>query len=140
MVAWCLQTYGPEPSILVLIACCALGIFLAGLHQFRGNRGAHAATNDPGPGARLPRAFHVVNAAQWITIALAASLLVRVGRAEWIQASVILIVGLHFLPLARVFGNRQYYFTGAAMMLLALAYPLVAAAGPASPIGSLARA
>ena len=38
------------------------------------------------------------------------------GAQEYILAAVCVIVGIHFLPLARLFRVRPYYFTGAALI------------------------
>jgi hypothetical protein len=72
---------------------------------------------EPGPEKRrMDRWFHVVNVVQWIAIFLAALLLRRAGQAEWIVPAVGAIVGLHFLPLARIFGSPSHRWTGLAMM------------------------
>ena len=47
------------------------------------------------------------------------------------------IIGLHFLPLARLFRNPPHYVTGSALILLATTYPFVASGGPSSPAGAL---
>jgi hypothetical protein len=39
----------------------------------------------------------------------------------WIVPAIVLIVGAHFLPLARIFGARPHVVTGAALMLCAAA-------------------
>jgi hypothetical protein len=64
--------------------------------------------------------------------------LAEVGLQTWILPMVILVIGLHFFPLARLFGYRLHYGTGAALVLLAATYPFVAADGPASASGPLA--
>lgn len=81
------------------------------------------------------RLYGIVNAVQWTLIVGAAAILPAFGNRDWIDPVSILIVGLHFLPLARGFGERLYYFTGAAMVLLAGIFPFVAESGPSSPVG-----
>ena len=44
---------------------------------------------------------------------------------------------MHFLPLAGVFGYRPHYLTEAALLLLAVVYPLLAPGGPVSSVGPL---
>ena len=76
-----------------------------------------------------------MNAIQWILVFVAAAVLSRVGHNEWIIPSIILIMGIHFFPLAVVFKVPRHYATGAAMTLLAIFYPLMSSAGPTSPVG-----
>ncbi|HEX7090112.1 MAG TPA: hypothetical protein VF192_08240 [Longimicrobiales bacterium] len=166
LAAACLMSVGAQPVILAGIACGAVCICLVARHQLREYRRRPTArveppatageppttaaeppaiaaeppaiaAAEPPPGAHLGRAFHIVNAAQWILIAAAAAGLGRAGHPEWIEAAVVAIVGLHFLPLAAVFRHPRLYLTGAAMITLAVVYPLTAADGPASPIGCL---
>jgi hypothetical protein len=61
----------------------------------------------------------------------------RPAHPEWIIPSIILIVGIHFFPLAVAFQVPRHYATGAAMTLLAIFYPLMSSAGPTSPVGCL---
>jgi hypothetical protein len=49
----------------------------------------------------------------------------------------ILVVGLHFLPLARLFAYPPHFVTGASLVALALAYPLLAPSGPRSGLAPL---
>jgi len=55
-----------------------------------------------------------------IAIALAVVLLGRYGMGTFIPAVVALIVGLHFFPLAGLYGVKVYYLTGAALCAVAL--------------------
>lgn len=48
-----------------------------------------------------------------------------------------LIIGLHFFPLAKAFGNPLLNFTGGALIALAIGYPFIAPGGAANPVGCL---
>ena len=63
--------------------------------------------------------FAVVNVVQWVAIFGTIKLLTNWHLGGWIVAAIVLIVGAHFLPLARIFGARQHVVTGAALMLCA---------------------
>lgn len=91
------------------------------------------------PGFRPQRecARSTINAIQWITIITAVVLLQHFKLVPWIVPAVMLIVGLHFLPLARVFRYRAHYLTGAILVATALLYPIGNPDGPVSPRGSL---
>jgi Flp pilus assembly protein TadB len=127
--------YGMSLVALLFIVAGTLLLFSASLRQFRRNRGAHAAEADSPEGKRAGRIFNAVNAIQWILVFVAAAVLSRVGHNEWIIPSIILIMGIHFFPLAVVFKVPRHYATGAAMTLLAIFYPLMSSAGPTSPVG-----
>jgi hypothetical protein len=65
-------------------------------------------------------AFGVIFTLEGALIALGAVLLARARQPLWIPPMAALVVGLHFLPLARVFGVPLYYWTGGATVAWAL--------------------
>ena len=81
---------------------------------------------------RRDRSFNRINLAQWSACGLAALALNVFGHPEWIMASIILIVGLHFLPLARVFQRRSLAILGLIVVFIALAVPQFVEDGPQS--------
>lgn len=70
---------------------------------------------------RTMRAFAVVNVVQWVAIFGVVNLLRNLHLEGWIVSAIVLIVGAHFLPLARIFQAPQHTTTGVAMLLLAAA-------------------
>ena len=130
--------YSARPFALkASIALLALALASVAYATYRRHAAELAARGDTPGSRRAKRIFHIVNAAQWVRVFIGANLLSRNGLSVWIVPMVILVVGLHFLPLAFVFSNYPDYVTGAALMLLAVAYPLAAPSGPADPVGSL---
>jgi hypothetical protein len=63
--------------------------------------------------------FGLVNAGQWGGIFLASWLLPRLGLAVYFTPVLAVVVGLHLLPLARLFHYPSHYFTAGALLLLA---------------------
>jgi len=63
-------------------------------------------------GKRSGRLFGIVFAAESGLIWLCATLLAHLGLSIWIPVAIAVIVGLHFIPLARVFEAPVYYWTG----------------------------
>jgi hypothetical protein len=112
-------------------------LFFASLRKFWQNREAHAADADSPESKKAGRMFNAVNAIQWTLVFVVATALSKFGQQKWIIPAIIFIVGIHFFPLAVAFKVPRHYATGAAMMLLAVFYPLMAKAGPASPVGCL---
>jgi hypothetical protein len=84
--------------------------------------------DDPAAAAKGKRAgmfFGIIFGAEGGLIALCAALLARVGLDIWIPIAVAVIVGLHFIPLARLFEVRLYYWTGAITVLGMLGCSLI---------------
>ena len=126
----------PLPAFIVIgAATAALLIYAYKVYSAH----AQAATQkvESPEEQRRSRNFHIVNAGQWVLILIVGNVLANLGQGDWVIPAVIFIVGLHFLPLARNFDNPPHYVTGAALMLLAVVYPLVAANGPRNTIGCL---
>jgi hypothetical protein len=65
------------------------------------------------------RAFHMVNIAQWVAIFGVVNLLRNLHLDAWVIPSIVMIVGAHFLPLARIFQAPQHLKTAIAMMVCA---------------------
>ncbi len=83
-------------------------------------------THDPAERERSRR-FAAINVMEGLAIFLTVNVLGWLHLAAWTAPAVALIVGLHFLPLARLFAVRAHLVTGAAVMACALAAPLLPA-------------
>jgi hypothetical protein len=123
MISWCLQRRGVDAPILMLIALAGAAIFLAAWSQFRAGRRQPDTREEKTVYKAHGRAFLWVNVAQWLALFASGPCLAWFGHANWGEAAGIMIVGLHFLPLARLFRTRQHYLTGLALILVALVYP-----------------
>ena len=120
---------------VALIACASFGLFFAAVAQFRKHRSALAAEADTPSKRRADRVFTLVNAGQWVLIFLVGTVLNNTGHGAWFFAAAIIIIGAHFLPLARVFAYPPHYVTGGAMMLWGAGYPFLTRAGALNPVG-----
>lgn len=137
LALWNYRATPARPWVYGVIAAGALAILLSARARYRRYAGAAAAMAELAQQQRRQRWFHIINAGQWVMILIVGNVLANVGLGSWVIPAVILIVGLHFLPLAPLFSNPLLYGTGAAFILLALIYPIVAAGGPADPVGCL---
>jgi MFS family permease len=137
LMGWSIKTYGVRVPFLAPIALVGLAIFITALRQFRRNRAAYVTACDTPEHKKSSRIFSMVNIGQGVAIFLAANVTKNLGHDEWFIPVFIFIVGAHFLPLGVVFKTKRHYVTGAALILLALLYPLFAQAGPASAVGCL---
>ncbi len=114
-----------------------LTLALAGACMRLRQQAAAQAVADPAASRRIGRAFLWINVTQWGSIFVVTQALTALHLAAWIYPAVIAIVGLHFLPLARVFRYPPHLPTGIALLLWALIFPrlLKDAAGPLSAYG-----
>src|ERR1700731_172951 len=103
LVFWGLETYGMRLGFLSFVVAGSTVLFLVSLRQFKKNKSARATEADSPARKRAGRIFNIVNAVQWILIFVVANALSKLGHDDWIIPSIILIVGLHFLPLAAAF-------------------------------------
>lgn len=134
---WCLETYGAAPRALAIIIAAGGSLFFLSL-WVRLWRRSDRDSGSPGvERARTRRKFLAINAIQWVAIVITVNTLVNTNHRAWLAAAIILIAGLHFIPLAAIFQYWIHYITGLALILLAVVYPFVAAGGPASAAGPL---
>ena len=135
---WANEQYPRSVFAILIVVSLTAALFIAALREYRRNSGAFKALAQTPESRRRSRYFNLVNGAQWVIIFVVAFVLGQNGLEAWILPSIILIVGVHFLPLARLFGYRPHYVTGTALILLAITYPFIAHDGPASAFGALA--
>lgn len=137
LALWAHSEYPESVGALVAIAAIAVALLAAARRVYKANSIALKALAPTPEGRRNSRMFNLINAGQWGLIVILALGLSRFGYARWILPVVILVIGLHFLPLARLFAYRPHYLTGAALVLLACVYPFAASEGPQSAVGAL---
>ncbi|GGK14075.1 hypothetical protein GCM10011583_52610 [Streptomyces camponoticapitis] len=107
----------------------AVTITFAVLGSRMSRRAADAPTSGEPTADRKKKAglrFALVVVAEWVAIFVIARVLVATDHAEAIPAFVAAVVGVHFFPLARLFGVRVYHLTGAAICAAALAAAVLA--------------
>jgi len=112
---------GLNLPLLAAIVIAALLMTAWAIAIFRARRRNFTASADAAASKRVRKGFMVVNAVQWSSIGLAVLLLNLTGHVAWILPAVIMVVGLHFFPLARLFGFRAYNLTAAALVVVACA-------------------
>ena len=75
------------------------------------------------------RRFNLVVAGECVAIGAAINLLIRSNHPQWIPTAICTVVGLHFVPLARLFRAPLYYATGGALCLVAATTIITGALG-----------
>jgi len=121
----------PVPLLFASSAVVTAVLVVAGLRLRRASltRGTRSSRRHASPANadRTRRRFRLVGILEGLGIGIVVLVCVRLGRPELIPSAVALVVGLHFLPLATLFRVPLYHATGAALCLVTVATPLVAA-------------
>ncbi|MFK3738246.1 hypothetical protein [Massilia sp. TN1-12] len=133
---WAQRSHAGVPWFVGIAVLAILSCAFA-WRRYRRYAPALARQEDTPQRRRAKRVFNIVNAAQWIVILVLGNVMANLGYGAWVIPMVIVVVGLHFLPLAHVFAYWPHFATGAAMVGFALLYPFIASGGPASPLGFL---
>jgi hypothetical protein len=113
---------GHGPALLYplpLIVASALGG--AAWYLARLRRAAPDTAADPAQEARRARLVGWASAAEGVAIVVATGLLVKTGHLGALAPVVAIIVGVHFVPLARGLPAPAYYVSAAALVGLGLA-------------------
>jgi hypothetical protein len=123
-----LALWPPHPAWSIPAGCAAAIALLAfAVVRFTALRGV-PSVDDPVAAAQGKRDgiwFGIIFGIEGLSIGLCAGLLAHFGLADWIPIAAGIIVGLHFLPLARLFQVPLYYWTGALCVLGLLACSLI---------------
>lgn len=111
---------GANLPLLAAIVIAALALTAWAIATFRARRRSFTGTDATTGARRIRKGFMIVNAVQWASIGLAVLLLNVTGHVAWIMPAVILVMGLHFFPLAKLLRYRAYNLTALALVLVAV--------------------
>lgn len=106
----------------ILIGLVTLAFFVIGIRLIRSARKLSdtVTPEEVAEDKRIRTWFGVVFGVELVLIMLVVLLLPKIGAGRLLSPGIALIVGVHFLPLARLFSARVYYATGALLILVAL--------------------
>jgi lysylphosphatidylglycerol synthetase-like protein (DUF2156 family) len=130
-----LRGYGYHPFPIILIIAVTLSIFGAALYLFNQNKYALKDEADSPEQKKNDKVFHLINAGQWVVILICGNILANIGLSSWIIPMAICIIGLHFLPLARLFQYAPHYITGSVLIVWGIFYPFVLPNVATNPFG-----
>jgi hypothetical protein len=105
-----------QVALAVVVPVFAL---IAGLGSVVRRRLLKIAGEETPEKKQMMRIFAVVNVVQWLAIFGTVNVLRNLHLDAWVIPSIVMIVGAHFIPLARIFQAPQHLKTGIAMMLCA---------------------
>lgn len=119
-----------------VLAACLFGYAYVRYQRLRQAFGVEPETP---ANQRRDRWFHIINAGQWIVVLIVGNVLDNIGLSTWVIPAAMFIIGLHFLPLARLFGSTAHFFTGAGFLALAVLYPFACRVAQGVELGLLGR-
>ena len=122
--AWSLLTVRSRLAILLLagISIFAVVLILFGIAMTRGvAQLPFLPSASPSEGRRIMRRFGMIFAAECVAIAVVSAVCARTHHWRFIVPLAIVLVGLHFLPLAKLFRVPRYYVTGALFCVIPIA-------------------
>jgi hypothetical protein len=108
----------PVPFSIVTVPAVVLTIWA--ILRVRGFRHLASSPAELAHWARFRKFFWIDFGIEWGLGGIAAFLLAFVGRSDLIPQALGVIIGLHFLPLAKIFAAHLYYWTGAIMVIAAI--------------------
>jgi hypothetical protein len=124
---WGLMSAGFMDSVVQPVAFVVIGlvtlVFLAlvvMLVRYARSLPATTSPEEAAAGKKIGMWFGIVFGLEALLIALTSIVLGRMQASQFIPPAIALIVGLHFLPLARLFRVTFYYITGVLLCVLAL--------------------
>jgi hypothetical protein len=127
--AWMFWTAAFVPTArtaaLALVTIMTLLICGWALSRVRVARRYQDSAADKARWAAIAPLFWVNTAAEWVLGAAAVFALAHLGRYSLIPQFLGVIIGLHFLPLAKLLRAPRYYVMGTAMILCVLASLLI---------------
>ena len=114
---------GAQP-LMIVAGVVVVGALVWRTVQFARAVGGRPAAPSPVFAARQ-RTFSRIGLTEGVAIAAGAIVFGITGRPEWIPAWCALVVGVHFLPLSRLFGVPIYWTTGLVLIAVATVTVLV---------------
>ncbi len=107
-----------RPSVLLyaIPLLVSSGLIIAALRGL-----AHVPPLASGERARRARVVGITSGVEGLIIFATVNVLSNIGQREFTVSAVAMVVGLHFLPLARGLRVRLYYVTGGALIALGVA-------------------
>ncbi|MBV8604434.1 MAG: hypothetical protein JO224_07095 [Pelomonas sp.] len=108
-----------RPALVAAIVACGAALFFVAGWRVRRLGDAADSAELAGWQAQRSRVFKRVNQAQYLAIAAVVVGCNLAQRPAWICNGILLVVGLHFFPLARLYASRAHAVIGAALCLAA---------------------
>ncbi|MFP8782362.1 hypothetical protein [Planococcus plakortidis] len=111
---------GTQTALLIIALLIGIALCITGFLLLRSGRKFSGTSAGSKSGKKQRNAFNLIFAAEGIAIAIAIFVCNATQITQLIPIIVALIVGVHFFPLASLFGVRVYHLTGGLICAIAL--------------------
>ena len=109
-------------TVIVIAGVMTITLMIPGLINLRAARSIHQEKVTPEEQAvskKIAKRFSIIVGVEWMVAIVAANILLFLfNRPEFIAPMLVLIIGLHFLPLVFLFQVRVYFLVGTVLSLL----------------------
>lgn len=128
-------------TAVAVVTAISGALLLVGVSMIRrARRLSHATGMGDAAPRRMRRGFALVLLAEIVALNIAALLLIGNHMAQYLAPAIAVIVGLHFLPLARLFRASHFFATAIVMTLAGIvAAAAVATGSPAATADGIAE-
>jgi hypothetical protein len=115
----------PTPLRFSILAVPAVGLIAWAILRVRATRNLPSSAEELAHWRAVRKFYWLDVGLEWGLIGVAVFALARFGRFELIPQTFGVIIGLHYLPLGKIFRAQQYYWTGGVMVTAALGSLLI---------------
>jgi hypothetical protein len=121
LMYWAVVLSGnPTPVWFAIVTVPAVGLIVWAILSVRVTRRLPSSAAELDYWRTVRKFYWLDVGLEWALIGVAVFALAHVGRFDLIPQAFGVIVGLHYLPLGKIFRAQQYYWTGAVMLVAAL--------------------
>lgn len=115
----------PTPLRFSILAVPTVGLIAWAILRVRVTRNLPSSADELAHWRAVRKFYWLDVGLEWALIAFAVLALARFGRFDLMPQTLGVIIGLHYLPLGKIFRSQEYYWTGAVMVAAALGSLLI---------------
>jgi hypothetical protein len=126
LMYWAVVLSGnPTPLKFSVVAVPTVGLIAWAIIRVRATRKLASSADELARWRKVRRFYWLDVGLEWGLIGATVLVLARLARFDLIPQAFGVIVGLHYLPLGKIFRAQQYYWTGVVMVAAALGSLLI---------------
>ena len=126
LMYWAVVLSGnPTPLKFSVVAVPTVGLIAWAIIRVRATRKLASSADELAQWRKVRRFYWLDVGLEWGLIGATVLVLARLARFDLIPQAFGVIVGLHYLPLGKIFRAQQYYWTGVVMVAAALGSLLI---------------
>jgi hypothetical protein len=126
LMYWAVMLSGkPTPLRFFIVTVPTLGLIVWAIILVRTTRHLPSSTAELDHWRSVRKFYWLDVGLEWVLIGVAVLTLAQFSRFDLIPQALGVIVGVHYLPLGKIFYAKQYYWTGGVMVAVALGSLLI---------------